>query len=82
MVTYRPTSDGDLMQIHEGKEIGRLGVRLSPDTQDLFAAAPEMLEALKHALSEYEVQLQIEADGNPTVERMRAAINKAEGKKV
>jgi hypothetical protein len=66
------------MQIHEGKEIGRLGVRLSPDTQDLFAAAPALLEALKEVLGLFEW----DESGGPeerAYDKARAAINKAEG---
>ena len=46
-LTYEPTTDGDLMQILDGRELSTLGVRLSPDTADLFAASPLMLRALR-----------------------------------
>ncbi len=45
-IRYRVTPQNDLMQLHEGREVGVLGVRLAPDTASLFAAAPDMLEAL------------------------------------
>jgi hypothetical protein len=41
-IRYKPTVDNDLMQIVDGEEVGTLGVRLAPDTADLFARAPEM----------------------------------------
>ena len=46
---------------------------------DVEEVYDDLLAALEDALSEYEVQLQIEADDNPTVEKMRAAIAKAKG---
>ncbi len=76
MVTYRPTSDGDLMQIHEGKEVGLLGVKLAPDTQDLFAAAPAMLEALKQIAHKART-----GEGNFNVADLAdSAVARAEGK--
>jgi len=78
MVTYIPTTDGDLMQIHEGREVGRLGVKLAPDTQDLFAASPEMLEALKALTAWASMMGGWEA---PAWDAARAAIAKATGQK-
>lgn len=77
MVTYLAMIDGDLMQIHEGREVGRLGVKLAPDTQDLFAAAPEVLAALREVLDLFEWE---ESGGlqEQAYDRARAAIEKAE----
>ena len=77
MVTYQAMTDGDLMQIHEGREVGRLGVKLAPDTQDLFVAAPEVLAALKEVLGLFEWA----ESGGPeeqAYDRARAAIEKSE----
>jgi hypothetical protein len=89
MVTYRAMTDGDLMQIHEGREVGRLGVKLAPDTQDLFVAAPEMLAALKDVTDEgsqagmgpggHHVRLVLLRS---EYERIRAVIAKAQGEEL
>ena len=93
MVTYRAMSDGDLMQIHEDREVGRLGVKLAPDTQNLFVAAPGLLEALRKA--EYLImglppawkmdgldswKLEYEKLSSEALMAARAAIAQAEGK--
>jgi len=84
MVTYQAMTDGDLMQIHEGREVGRLGVKLAPDTQNLFVAAPEMLEVIREVLFAAENSPDAQtlsdciADGIPIY---RAAIAKATGQK-
>ena len=51
-VQYRPTADGDLMQVYKNREVGTLGVRLAPDTASLFAAAPDLLVACHAARAE------------------------------
>jgi hypothetical protein len=45
----------------------------------LFAASPDLLAACQEALSMYEVQLQLDAEDDPTCKMLRAAIAKAEG---
>ena len=45
-IRYKPTVENDLMQIVDGREVGVLGIRVGPDTADLFARAPEMEEEL------------------------------------
>ena len=47
VVRYEPTPQNDLMQVYEGREVGTLGVQLGPDTADLFAASPELLDAVQ-----------------------------------
>ncbi len=81
MVTYLAMIDGDLMQIHEGREVGRLGVKLAPDTQNLFVAAPGLLEALREVLDLFEWS---ESDGpeERAYDKAVAAINQAEGKEL
>lgn len=56
-IRYRPMADNDLMQILDGEEIGPLGVRLSPDTADLFAAAPNMVGVLLGLCNEFEASI-------------------------
>lgn len=51
-IYYRPTISNDLMQVINGVEVGTLGIRLSPDTADLFAKAPCMKEEIEKLRAE------------------------------
>lgn len=64
-IEYRVEVDNDLMQIVDGEEVGKMGLKLAPDTADLFAAAPELLDACLTALecTSHDSSCKIEHDG-------------------
>ena len=72
-IKYIVTAESDLMQVVDGVEVGTLGVRLAPDTADLFASAPE----LRARVAELEAALAKEQHAHATTAEGTRNMDKA-----